>query len=180
MQIFYADTFVRACKRLERLKWQIHSSEQWRTEVEYDLIMLKKEFDRIGFNALAEQAQRIIGKTKMPVSVVPGPTRLDTANLNRVTVLLDELSKAIEQKLRTCLFLRLTTDKQRYYLEENRLFGSEIRSKFPQAAHDIGEASRCFALERWDAAVHHLMVTTEIAMRKWAKDMGVRPNRRLI
>jgi len=56
----------------------------------------------------------------------------------------------------------------------------ESRSKFPQAAHDIGEASRCFALERWDAAVHHLMVTTEIAMRKWAKDMGVRPNRRLI
>ena len=103
-----------------------------------DLIMLTKELHRIGFNGLGEQAQRIIGQTRMPASVVAN-AGLDRAHLIESPVLLDELSKAIEQKLATCLFLRLATDKKRYYLEDDPLFGSEVINEFPQAAHDIGE-----------------------------------------
>lgn len=165
---FYADFFTRACVYLERLHTRVLTLDQWQTEVEIDVIVVKKECDRIGFKHLAEQAQRIIDKAKR-VEFAPESVQ---AQKNEIHVLLQELRLGIEQKLRSCLFLRVHSDKQSFYSEEElSLFGSDVQTKFDQASHDIAEAGRCFALERWDACVHHLMLATEIAMRKWAKDL---------
>jgi hypothetical protein len=97
---------------------------------------------------LAEQAQRIIDKTIIRIALPPD---LDKANRHTIAVLLQELSDSIEHTLKSCMFLRIHTDKIKLYSDDDLpLFGQEVRTQFDEASHDITEAGRCFALERWD------------------------------
>lgn len=169
---FYADYFVRACVRLQRLQLRMVSAENWQTDVEHELIMVQRECKHVGFESLNAQAQRIINKLKG--AIVPQGSA--DAHKSNVATLLRELGDAIEHELQSHLFLHVSLDKKEKYNEEDLpLFGEEVQSQFPEATHDIAEGGRCFALERWDACVHHLMLVTEIAMRKWAKDFNLQP-----
>lgn len=59
-------------------------------------------------------------------------------------------------------------------LESNLLmnidpFGSKIYEAFPSARDDLEEAAKCIALNRWTAAVFHMMRAVELILRLLAK-----------
>lgn len=53
------------------------------------------------------------------------------------------------------------------------LFGEAVDDAFPRAAYDITEAGKCLALERWTAAVMHLMRALEHGLAALAAFCGV-------
>lgn len=57
----------------------------------------------------------------------------------------------------------------------SKLFGDEVEDAFTSAKIDIAEAGACLALERWTAAVMHVMRVHEVALAELAKRVGVEP-----
>ncbi|MBU6508243.1 MAG: hypothetical protein KGQ82_12160, partial [Alphaproteobacteria bacterium] len=54
------------------------------------------------------------------------------------------------------------------------LFGDGVEAKFPALmSEDISEAGKCLALNRWNAAVFHLMRVMEIALQKLGDVLNV-------
>lgn len=58
------------------------------------------------------------------------------------------------------------------YMDKNEPFGPEVEAKFSEAHDDIEEAAKCLALERNKAAVCHLMLAMEVALRTLASALG--------
>jgi hypothetical protein len=99
------------------------------------------------------------------IGTLNSSTSLTFADVQRDVI---GLRGIVYAETKTQLFFHVGTEEARYY-NAVRLFGDEVAKEFSECSHDIAEAGCCFALGRWDACVHHLMVATEIAMRKWAK-----------
>ncbi len=176
---FYADFFTRACLELEKIR-ELTRRDGWRTDVDLTVSTVKKECERIGFRHLAYQAQRIIEKIHRPrigAAVLAG----EDNDKNEIVILSRELRLGIEQKLKSCMFLRVHTDRIDFYSDEDLpRFGKDVAKAIPRATYHIAEAGRCYALERWDGCVHHLMLATEEALRQWAKNFKMKPTKPLI
>jgi hypothetical protein len=172
---FYAEFFVEACFCLERLRTIIDRVEGWEIVGREFLLMFKQECERTGFTYLAEQTDRIIYEVKQDIP------ELSQRKKTTVRALIEELQKGLDYKLKSCTFLRLDTFRKTFYSEEDLpRFGKEIEKAFPKTTYHIAEACRCFALERWDACVHHLMLATEEVLRKWARNLGLKADRPLV
>jgi flagellin-specific chaperone FliS len=52
-------------------------------------------------------------------------------------------------------------------------FGASVANRFHIAAHNIEEAAKCYACERFDATTYHLMKVMEIALHCLAKRLHV-------
>jgi hypothetical protein len=174
---FYADYFVRSAASLSKLPLAVRQIEGWETLVEEELLSFKRECQRAGFIQLSEQTQRHIDKAKL--ALVPPELR---ENLRaEMEVLLKELYDSTISKLKSCLFLSVHRDGIQYYSEDDReLFGPHVAKAFPRTTYHIAEAGRCYALARWDASVHHLMIAVEEVLRKWAQNLGLHTDRPLI
>lgn len=61
------------------------------------------------------------------------------------------------------------------FFENPELFGTVVFNAFPSANEDIYEAGTCLALERGTACVMHLMRAQEIAVKAFAKSLGIGP-----
>jgi hypothetical protein len=79
--------------------------------------------------------------------------------------LLDELTEP--------QFLRIASEKRSYFEQLEPLFGAPVVDSFPNSDRDIAAAGRCFAFGEWTACVFHLMRALELALHKWALEMGV-------
>jgi hypothetical protein len=168
---FYAEFFVQVCFRLERIRHFIDPIEGWEIIAEEFLLQVQSECERIGFQNLAYQTQRIINTVKSDDEFSGGAER----KKQTVRVLVEELQRGIENKLHSCTFLRLDTARRDFYSEEDSpRFGTEIAEWVPASTYHINEAARCFALDRWDACVHHLMLATEMALRRWGRRFKLR------
>jgi hypothetical protein len=171
---FYAQAFVKAAVEIEVLQGDAttyaNNHQEWRCRAFTSLTFLLQECRRIHLDSVAAQIERMIGHIGGRA-----PVAKDDSLMIAHCHLLREVSAAIEYELTSQLFLRVSSERQRWYSEDDTpLFGPEVRSAFSDSAYDIAEAGRCFALERWDASVHHLMIATEVAMRVWAKDMRLK------
>jgi hypothetical protein len=177
---FYADFFTRACLELER--GGLTRGDQWRADVDLTVSTVRTECERIGFHNLAGQAQRIIDIIHTAKHPVGAAVLLrEHEEREEIGILIRELRVGIEQKLKSCLFFRVHTDRIGFYSDDDLpRFGKEVAKAIPKSTYHIAEAGRCFALERWDACVHHLMLATEEALRKWAKNLKMPPSRPLI
>jgi len=181
MQRFYADFFTRACLELERAR-ELMQGESWRTNLDVTVWTVKTECERIGFQYLADQAQRI-SETIRKTNHRAGAALLggDYKEKDEIIILIRELRLGIEHKLKSCMFLRVHTHRMGFYSDEDLpRFGKEVAKAIPQATYHIAEAGRCFALERWDGCVHHLMLATEEALRQWAKNLKMKPTKPLV
>jgi len=67
------------------------------------------------------------------------------------------------------VFLQIDPDKRSTYL--NAMKRMEVLADFsPETkVDDLVEAHLCYALERYPACVHHLMIAVEDSLRKWAR-----------
>ncbi|MFZ0888451.1 MAG: hypothetical protein WA005_08365 [Candidatus Binataceae bacterium] len=81
---------------------------------------------------------------------------------------LADLWSRMKDDLESCWFLYVA--KEDHY-EQEELFGSRVRIRFPSAADDIQEAGSCFALRRWTATVHHCMGIMQAGLIALAKHL---------
>lgn len=96
-------------------------------------------------------------------------------DLKTHATLIHDLLVDIIDEFNSRLFLMLSEDKREWYsLEDRPIFGESVARACPRSTYQIAEAARCFALERWDACVHHLMLALEEALRKWARRLGIK------
>jgi len=95
--------------------------------------------------------------------------------------LLGELFDSTVSKLESCLFLSIDRDKIGFYATDDiPHFGKDVDKAIPKSTYHVAEAGRCYALERWDACVHHLMLAVEEALKKWACNLKLKMDRPLI
>jgi hypothetical protein len=92
----------------------------------------------------------------------------------RAIALVDEVGFNIQEELKGNLFFVVPTSRKRWFDEDDlHLFGASVSIEFPDSTPEIAEAGRCFALARWTASVFHLMRALELALHKWARQLGV-------
>lgn len=179
MLIFYADAFVKAQSEIQRIHqygpMYKDKDQQWVDDTRAALGNLKAECERVNFDSLVAQIDRVgahVGLSRIMEITEPGQI---SAMRSMVSSQLDDIVQAVKYELSRHVFLHISNDRKAWYSEEDQpLFGHEVACRFPNASHDIAEAGRCFALERWDACVYHLMLATERALRKWARTLKVK------
>jgi len=85
----------------------------------------------------------------------------------------NEFIGRVEDELKRLTFYQLRPDVAAYF-DTPSPFGNVVHAKFPSASHDIEEACKCFACERYDATAYHLMRAMESPLRCLAKTLHVR------
>jgi hypothetical protein len=88
-------------------------------------------------------------------------------------MLRDLLPEIQHEMSRNMYFLVPENRKGLYQEDDTALFGEAVAAAIPDSTPEIAEAGRCIALDRWTAAVFHLMRAAEVALHKWAGDLGV-------
>jgi hypothetical protein len=176
---FYAHAFVKAQSYLQQIQnfapMYIGRDQQWINDTSMALRNLKEECRNIHFDSVVAQIER--AEQQVDISQLIETTGEGTISAMRTMVnpLLNDIGEAIKHELSSHVFLHISNERKQWYSEEDRkLFGEEVHEYSPRSTYHIAEAGRCFALERWDACVHHLMIATEEALRKWAKTLRLK------
>ena len=84
----------------------------------------------------------------------------------------NELYGRLADELNTNQFFSLEPANALLFGEPDR-FGSEVASRFPNAAFDIEESAKCLALGRGTACVFHLMRVLELALYELGMKLGL-------
>ena len=82
---------------------------------------------------------------------------------------LKNLGDLIHDQLNDRILMFIETQKVKYFQNESAPFGLLSQDKFPEAAGDISDASRCLGVGCPTAAVYHLMRVMEVGIRRLAK-----------
>lgn len=105
---------------------------------------------------------------------------LETGHMNinygEMTSLLRELRERIEDDLHVIVFLALSQDESAFYSSPDKDWGAVI-GRFYKLRHDIEEASKCFALGRYAAALFHILLVAEFGVIKVAELFGAAGDR---
>lgn len=103
-------------------------------------------------------------------------TYLDRADIpvQGLMILLKEIQQNLIHELTEHRFFLVPGYRARWYQEGDApLFGKQVADEFPESVPEIAEAGRSFALARWTATVFHAMRALELALHRWAKQLGV-------
>jgi hypothetical protein len=145
-----------------------NEESRWRTSVSRRLEMMRLCAIQMGLEATSKQAGRISVQAKSGVAI------------EVLVYLLRDFEQTVVGDLSSAVTLVLRPDLVSFFDHEDKpVFGERVARKLRKAMPDICEARRCFALERWDACVHHLMVATEHALRVWAKALKLRTKKHI-
>lgn len=171
MMRFYADMFVNNL-------WKIHHMEgQWAHGKLDALIPFPNaviadvgalQLDCVE-HALTNTAQKC-GRIMQQCSGAQPVTYRDAVNL------LKELRERLEDELHGHLFLHLSPEQAHWheYPEDQWL---DVLIKFPRIRHDVIESSKCFSMERYAAAVFHILLIAEFGVIEVAREFGVSGDR---
>ncbi len=91
---------------------------------------------------------------------------------NEISREIDFFSKAINAELKSKMLFFILAHRVPYYKGEN-LLNEQTLIAFPSVKWDMEEAGKCFATERFTAAVHHLMRVAEYGLVAFADFCGV-------
>jgi hypothetical protein len=117
------------------------------------------EFEREGFHRLASKAERLRHR-------IAHCAPLQTMEL------LAAFKDDVIHEMTADLYLRVPLDAKPYFLSVQ--FPPEAVSKFGKGLHDMTAASRCVALDEWDACVFHCMRVLELGLSALASHFSVR------
>jgi hypothetical protein len=84
-----------------------------------------------------------------------------------------ELQNRIADELDDRLFLRMLSEKAKFYDKPIEQFGKSIMSIFHSIEFDVEEAGKCFAVGRDTACVFHVMRIMEAGLRVIATDLKI-------
>ena len=129
--------------------------------VEEAIEELRKLCESAGF----DDALLVVGLAGYHLREGPGPSELRGEIRHLEEALFLELSKR--------RFLRVDVDRGAF-VDNDELFGLDVKSHFPSATFDIREAGNCLAATNNTAAVFHLMRAVEWALRALCVDLGFR------
>lgn len=90
--------------------------------------------------------------------------------------LANETRWLIQNELQNHLFFQIAEEKARFFNGPLEIFGTDVMAKFPDIAHDLEEAGKCYATARDTSCVFHLMRIMEAGLRfvcKEAKTFGL-------
>jgi Phosphotyrosyl phosphatase activator len=87
---------------------------------------------------------------------------------------LDGITNTAGKELNTKLVFTMPSDKARFYLPPQPIFGVGFATKFARCAFDVDEAGNCFALGRYTAAVYHLMRILESGLHAIRLSLGLK------
>lgn len=122
-----------------------------------------KNLDKLNLTQSAIKARRIAEK------------RLEGSNIRENMELkrqIEELQERIHDELNSQLFIYILPKQAKYY-ENPQKDWEEIVSRFPDTLDDIEEAHKCFALDRFPAAVFHSTQIIEVGLIELGKFIGM-------
>jgi hypothetical protein len=92
--------------------------------------------------------------------------------VSEYSALLTNAWERLRDEAESNVFLRISQEHVRLYSEPQSGW-AEVIAAFPDAIDDIEEMSKCFALERYTAAVFHSLLVIECGIVKLGKAIGV-------
>src|SRR5580704_1793516 len=134
-------------------------------QVSFDCAMLeaiKRDCQYQGLTSVEDQIDLMLMKLRSR------PVTFDEMSQMRV-----DLVNRMIHELKRRSFFQLKPDVAAYF-ETQHPFGERVFQSFGSTAHDIEEACKCFACERHDATVFHLMRAMESPLRCLAKTLHVK------
>ncbi len=165
---FYTDKFLLANRILESMDTfvthtgNINAVDSIKVPLQKEADTLYKILTEIGLTLSSISAQRIIRYLQ------------DTPKIDdRFSVLKGELSRRIEDELKTRVFLAISPDKERFFNPPENIWGDEVTTKLSELSEDIVEAHNCYALDRYTSCVFHLMRVMEKSVQKFADKLGL-------
>jgi hypothetical protein len=158
---FAAQTFYTIARLLERISAQ-HArrsrsdsqaivQEKERTTRASDLEIIENSCRRIGLHHSADFAEEF-----RPV-VLNFEHSMKCSELDSK---FDEISSSINREMKRTLFMYIPQERARFYLEPLKDWET-VTKRYPGTIHDIEEAGKCFACDRFDATVVHMMLVAE-------------------
>lgn len=96
-----------------------------------------------------------------------------TLNVSALSAEMIRIIETLTVELGKRKFIFVGSDRTSFF-ENELLFGPEVAAKFPLAIPDIKAAGNCLAAECTTAAVFHLMIAFEWALRTFCSDLGLR------
>lgn len=121
--------------------------ERWTTHFKY-----------LGFSYSLKLIPDIVNKLKLGVTYQEIATQLEI------------LDGRVDHEIDDIVFGFIPKDKVDYF-ENNKLFGDEVYKQFPSARQEIKDAGTCYAHNKYNATVFHLMRAVEIAAKLLVKEM---------
>lgn len=122
---------------------------------------LATELDLLGLNMTKRSVEKLAAKLATPCT--PHQCR------EFVIQIRDRLPEELEQTY----LLALSPQQISKYDPAMPLFGNAVDCAFPSSAPEIVEVGKCMALERWTAAVMHLMRVLEPALARFQTAVDV-------
>lgn len=159
---FYAKSFLQQLKFVEEIEREL--AEDKPLAVSRSVSQLKQlglMAGQLGFQHLKADGERIF-----ELSRDGGVTRDIALHESR------EFRRRLLEEMARHLFFMVPAPDRSYY--ESPILTPEAAGSFPGADQELREAGKCFALERYTAAVFHAMRALETALRALAKRLDVR------
>jgi hypothetical protein len=88
-----------------------------------------------------------------------------------ITNRIDELHRVITREMQSHLFMFFTPEQAEWYLSPSKGW-EEVVKKWPQTAIDIEESSKCYACDRYAAAIFHTLLVAEFGVIQLAQLLG--------
>ena len=182
MQRHLAGNWLALIGTLERIRWLILlAPEHDRADSPYVMAReefekhrresfgwMKTEFEDLPFTeSLRKQYRRLMER-------LSEEHRFRQSDALQIVTQIDELKFNIQSELEAQLFFVVPTIRKPWFHEgDAAIFGNKVSDAFPDSTPELAEAGRCLALARWTACVFHLMRALELALHKWALELGV-------
>jgi hypothetical protein len=174
MERHLAGNWMATVSVLQRLRWLLcfatneTAADEFQKNRREMCPWIKEEVDALPFSeSLKLQAGRMLEEIRGVDSFTPVGTM-------RALTVIDEFLFNVQAELKANLFLVVPVERKKWFCEGDvPLFGQIVGDAFPESTPEVAEAGRCFALARWTACVFHLMRALELALHKWATDLGV-------
>jgi len=176
MLIHLAGNWLAAITQLSRLRWLLTcsnlddgQSQELIQKFPSELTWIQQEIFNLPFSeSLRNQAKRFFEDfKKLSYPISPAQTAVLTSRI-------DELIFNIQSELKSQLFVVVPPIRKAWFASDDaEPFGKKVADAFPDSTIEIIEASRCLALARWTASVFHQMRAIELALHRWALQLGV-------
>jgi hypothetical protein len=101
-----------------------------------------------------------------------GVLEMESVTYGQVDKLLEEFASRLPDELSGLPFFLLTPEEAVYY-KEPRQGWEHVIERFPDSVYDVEEARKCFALERYGAAVFHVLQVVEHGLLELGHFLGV-------
>lgn len=168
MQKLHAPTLIELGKEIGRLTNYMGTLDQER--------VIDGEVKKTNTNVMTDHAQTFRSLGLQMCAMKADETAGELSNGMKIADYRQALTELFGRMCDECkLFCMLSLNAQEteFYQPKAPLFGTDFEAKFPSAAYELEEASKCMALSRSTAAVFHFMRILEIAITAVARSLQI-------